>query len=78
MSSSGGTEYRQALKYGIHGVNVESCPRCMILDRDYNAKNTSNAISMGTEIYINYFRTFMAAYDPKDKKDYAPNLPWKE
>ncbi len=78
MSSSGGTEYRQGTKYGIHGVNVETCPRCMILDRDYNAKNTSNVITMGTETYINYFRTFMAAYDPKDKKDYAPNLPWSE
>lgn len=78
MSGSGGTEYRQGTKYGIHGVNVETCPRCMILDRDYNAKNTSNAITMGTETYINYFRTFMAAYDPKDKKDYAPNLPWSE
>lgn len=77
MSGSGGTEYRQGTKYGIHGVNVETCPRCMILDRDYNATNTSNAITMGTETYINYFRTFMAAYDPKDKKDYAPNLPWK-
>lgn len=77
MSSSGGTEYRQALKYGIHGVNVEVCPRCMILDRDYNLVNSSNALTMGTETYINYFRTYMAVYDIKNKKDYAPNLPWK-
>lgn len=78
MSGSGGTEYRQALKYGVHGMNVETCPRCMILDRDYNATNTSNAITMGTETYINFFRTYMAAYAKIDKKDYAPNLPWKE
>ena len=76
MSGSGGTEYLQGVKYGIHGVNVEVCPRCMILDRNYDLQNTSNAITMGTETYINYFRTFMAVYDPKNKKDYAPNLPW--
>lgn len=78
VSSSGGTEYKQALKYGVHGVNIEVCPRCMVLDKNYNATYTSNVMTMGAETYINYFRTFMAAYDPKDKKDYAPNLPWSE
>lgn len=78
MSGSGGTEYLQAIKYGVHGVNVETCPRCMILDRNYDLQNTANAITMGTETYINYFRTYMAAYDPKNKKEYAPNLPWNE
>ena len=78
ISSSGGTEYLQAIKYGIHGVNVEVCPHCMILDRDYNLTNTANAITMGTETYINYYRTYMAAFDPETKKDYAPNLPWKK
>lgn len=76
ISGSGGTEYKQALKYGVHGINVEACARCMILDKDYNKTFTSNVITLGTETYVNFFRTFMAAYDPKDKKDYAPNLPW--
>ena len=77
MSASGGSEYRQGIKYGVHGVNVEVCPRCMVLDRDYNAEYTQNAMTWGTETYVNFFRTYMAAYDIKNKKDYAPNLPWK-
>ena len=78
LSTSGGTEYKQALKYGVHGINVEVCDRCMVLDKDFNKKRTSNVTTMGAETYINFFRTFMAVYDPKDKKDYAPNLPWEE
>lgn len=77
VSGSGGTEYKQAIKYGVHGANVEVCPRCLVLDRDYSKKYTANVMTMGTETYINYFRTFMRAYDPKNKKDYAPNLPWE-
>lgn len=77
MSGSGGTEYKQALKYGVHGINVEVCDRCMILDKDFSKTRTSNVTTMGCETYVNFFRTFMAVYDPKDKKDYAPNLPWK-
>lgn len=77
ISGSGGTEYKQALKYGVHGINVEVCDRCMILDKDFGKKRTANVVTMGTETYINFFRTFMAIYDPKNKKDYAPNLPRK-
>ena len=77
LSGSGGTEYKQALKYGVHGINVEVCRRCLILDKDYSKSFTSNVTTMGCETYVNFFRTFMAAYDPKDKKDYAPNLPWE-
>ena len=76
VSGSGGTEYKQAIKYGVHGANVEVCPRCLVLDRNYSSKYTANVMTMGAETYINYFRTYMAAYDPKNKKDYAPNLPW--
>lgn len=78
LSGSGGTEYKQAIKYGVHGVNVEVCDRCMVLDKDFNQKRTANVVTMGAETYINFFRTFMAVYDPKNKKDYAPNLPWSE
>ena len=76
ISSSGGTEYKQALKYGIHGLNVETCDRCLILDKDFSKTRTANVMTLGTETYINFFRTYMAVYDPKNKKDYAPNLPW--
>ena len=77
ISGSGGTEYKQALKYGVHGINVEVCDRCMILDKDFTKTRTENVTTMGAETYINFFRTFMAIYDRKDKKDYAPSLPWK-
>ena len=76
ISGSGGTEYKQALKYGIHGLNVETCDRCLILDKDFSKTRTANVMTLGTETYINFFRTYMAVYDPKNKKDYAPNLPW--
>lgn len=75
LSGSGGTEYKQALKYGVHGINVETCDRCLVLDRDWAKTRTENVVTVGTETYINFFRTYMAAYDPKNKKDYAPNLP---
>lgn len=75
LSGSGGTEYKQALKYGVHGINVESCDRWLVMDRDYSKKRTRNVITAGAETYINFFRTYMAAYDLKNKKDYAPNLP---
>lgn len=75
LSGSGGTEYKQALKYGVHGINVEACDRCLVLDRDWAKTRTENVVTVGTETYINFFRIYMAAYDPKNKKDYAPNLP---
>ena len=78
ISGSGGTEYKQALKYGVHGINVEVCDRCMILDRDFSKKRTANVTTMGAETYINFFRTFMAVYNPLAKNEYAPNLPWKD
>lgn len=77
LSGSGGTEYKQALKYGVHGINVETCDRCMILDKDFGKARTANVVTMGTETYINFFRTFMAFYNPLLKKEYAPNLPWE-
>ena len=76
ISGSGRTEYKQALKYGIHGLNVETCDRCLILDKDFSKTRTANVMTLGTETYINFFRTYMAVYDPKNKKDYTPNLPW--
>ena len=76
LSGSGGTEYRHAMKYGVHGINVEVCPRC-VLDKNYKAEYTSNVMTMGAETYINFFRIYMAYYDPKNKKDYAPSLPWE-
>ena len=76
ISGSGGTEYKQALKYGIHGLNVETCDRCLILDKDFSQTRTANVMTLGTETYINFFRTYMEIYDPKNKKDYAPYLPW--
>lgn len=78
LSGSGGSEYRQGMKYGAHGVNVEVCPLCMVLDRNATAYYSSNAMTWGTETYVNFFLTYMTAYDIKNKKDYAPNLPWDE
>lgn len=78
LSGSGGSEYRQAIKYGVHGVNVEVCPLCMVLDKDASAYYSSNTMTWGCETYVNFFLTYMSWYDLMRKKDYAPNLPWKE
>jgi hypothetical protein len=78
ISSSGGTEYKQATKYGVFGVNVEVCSRCMVIDQDYGKTLTPAVTTMGAETYCNFFRTFMAVYPTLDKDKYAPNLPWSK
>ena len=70
LSGSGGTEYKQALKYGVQGINVEVCSRNMVMDKDWSKTWTSNVMTWGCETYVNFFRIFMAVYDYKDKEQY--------
>ena len=70
LSGSGGTEYKQALKYGVQGINVEVCARNMVMDKSFNMTWSSNVMTWGCETYVNFFRIFMAVYDYKDKEQY--------
>lgn len=76
MSTSKGTEQLNATKYGIQGVNLEISRMMKVFSGDTDG--TSEVMTHGAEIYANFMRTLLWSYDPKDKKEYAPNLPWSE
>lgn len=76
LSTSTGTETKQALQYGMQGINVEVYERFYLFDPD--GTDAALAINRGAEVYANLLRLLAVTYDPKDKKDYAPNLPWEE
>lgn len=76
MSTSKGTEQLNATKYGIMGVNLEISRMMKVFSG--NTDGTSEVMTHGAEVYANFMRTLLWNYDHKDKKDYAPNLPWSE
>jgi len=77
ISGSGGTEYKQALKYGHHGLNVESCDRHLILDKDFGKTRTENVMTTACEIYTTALLMLIEMDNPLLKREYAPNLPWE-
>lgn len=76
MSTSKGTEQLNATKYGIMGVNLEISRMMKVFSG--NTDGTSEVMTHGAEVYANFMRTLLWSYDHKDKKEYAPNLPWSE
>ena len=76
MSTSKGTEQKNATKYGIQGVNLEISRMMKVFSG--NTDGTSEVMTHGAEVYANFMRTLLASYDHKDKDEYAPNLPWRE
>lgn len=75
MSTSAGTEQQNATKYGILAVNLEISDKWVVFS---NTQFSSETMTHGAEVYANFIRTILRAYDHKDKKEYAPNLPWCE
>lgn len=69
LSTSKGTEAKNALKYGIQGVNVEISRMMKVFSG--NVDGTSEVMTHGAEVYANWIRTLLASYDYKDKKEYA-------
>lgn len=69
VSSTPGTETRQATKYGIQAVNVEACDTFWVLD---TVPLSGKAMTHGAETYINFFLTAMNCYDHQDKILYQP------
>lgn len=68
MSSSKGTEQKNATKYGIQGVNVEIARMMKVFSG--NTDGTSEVMTHGAEVYANLMRTLLTVYDYKDKTNY--------
>lgn len=73
LSTSPGTEAKQATKYGIQGTNVEICDPFQIHGTADNPEPSMSEFSMsrGAEVYVNFLLTAFGVYDPKDKKLYS-------
>ena len=72
LSTTGGTEAKQATKYGIQGVNVEVDGAFYPHGTTQNpeAQMSAFTLSRACEVYVNFLRMAFAAFDEKDKKRY--------
>ena len=72
VSSTDGTETRQATKYGIQGANVEVSYKFFAHGTKANEEpsNSSFTLSRGCETYVNFLLMACGLYDYKDKKEY--------
>lgn len=73
VSSTDGTETRQATKYGIQGANIEVCHTFFPHGTPDNKEPSMSSFTMsrGAETYINFLLTACGCYDYKDKKEYS-------
>lgn len=72
ISSTGGSEYRQATKYGIQGFNIEvSGDFVASTNADYKKDYSHFGISRYAEFYANVLLTAFGVYDYKDKDKYC-------
>lgn len=68
FSTSAGTEQLNATKYGIQATNLEISDNMRVFT---NAQFSADVMTHGAEVYANFFRTILAAYDHNDKKLYG-------
>jgi hypothetical protein len=68
ISGTGGSEYRQATKYGIQGFNLEVSETFAPHD---TTKRTAFAMTRYAEVYLNALLTAFGVYDYKDKDKYC-------
>lgn len=73
LSTTNGTETKQATKYGIQAVNVEVCDTFWAHGTKANPEATLSSFTMsrGAETYVNFLLTAFGCYDPKDKALYT-------
>ncbi|MBR6513790.1 MAG: hypothetical protein IKT46_03040 [Clostridia bacterium] len=72
VSGTGGSEYRQAAKYGIQGFNMEvSSDFVASTNTEYKKAYSSFGISRYAEVYANVLLTAFGVYDYKDKDKYV-------
>ena len=74
LSSTNGTETKQATKYGIQSINIEVTDRFLTHGTKANPEPICSAftLSRGAEVYVNFWRIAFGLYDHKDKDKYAP------
>ena len=72
LSTTNGTETKQATKYGIQATNVEVCDTFLVHGTKANPESplSSFTISRGAETYVNFLLTAFGVYDYKDKEQY--------
>lgn len=73
LSTTNGTETKQATKYGIQAVNVEVCDTFWAHGTKANPEATLSSFTMsrGAETYVNFLLTAFGCYDYKDKALYT-------
>ena len=72
LSTTNGTETKQATKYGIQATNVEVCDTFWVHGTTENPEPTLSSFTMsrGAEVYVNFLLTALGVYDYKDKEQY--------
>ena len=75
LSTSTGTETKQALWYGMQGINVEVYEKFYLFDPD--GSDMALAVSRGAEVYANLLRLLAVTYDHNDRDKYAPSPAYK-
>lgn len=68
MSTSAGTEQKNALKYNIQAANLEIARIMKVFSGGTSC--SSAVMTHGAEVYANWIRTILAAYQPIDKREY--------
>ena len=74
MSTSAGTEQANATKYGVLATNLEISDKWVVFS---DTQFSSEAMTHGAEVYANFIRTILRAYDHKDREEYAPTPAYK-
>ncbi|MBE6714722.1 MAG: hypothetical protein E7575_05505 [Ruminococcaceae bacterium] len=76
LSTTNGSEQKQATKYGIQGTNIEITDAFLTHGTKANpeAYLSSFTMSRGAEVYVNFLLTAFGVYDHKDKEQYAPTV----
>lgn len=67
ISTSAGTEQKNALKYGIQGLNFEVTHNMPVFSG--KTSYTTETMTHATEVYANLVRTILFAFDASDKSD---------
>jgi hypothetical protein len=72
LSTTNGTETKQATKYGIQATNIEITDAFVVHGTTANPEPALSSFTMsrGAEVYANFLLTAFGVYDRKDKKQY--------
>lgn len=73
LSTTNGTETKQATKYGIQATNIEVCDTFWVHGTTENPEPSLSSFTMsrGAEVYVNFLLTAFGVYDYKDKEQYT-------